>query len=68
MTHTRRIFVLLDAGGARDSVEPERSGLLFAEPTMPSRGEAVRRAASNDWDPAAASASAHSVAGSMMSA
>ena len=50
--------VALDAGGARDSVEVDRSGLLFAEPTAPSLVEAVRRAAAIGWDAAVVSASA----------
>ncbi|MCB1014687.1 MAG: glycosyltransferase [Acidimicrobiales bacterium] len=51
--------VALDAGGARDSVEPGRSGVLFAEPTVASLVDAVRSAAAVDWDRADVSASAH---------
>ncbi len=51
--------IALDAGGARDSVEPGRSGLLFAEPTVASLVTALREAAATDWDRADVSASAH---------
>lgn len=51
--------IALDAGGARDSVEPGRSGLLFAEPTVASLVAALREAAATDWDRADVSASAH---------
>jgi len=50
--------IALDAGGARDSVEPGRSGLLFAEPTVTSLVAALREAASTDWDRTEVSASA----------
>ena len=50
--------IALDAGGARDSVEPGRSGLLFPEPTTASLVEAVRRAAATEWDATDVSASA----------
>lgn len=51
--------IALDAGGARDSVEPDRSGLLFAEPTAASLVAALRRADAVDWDRGEVSASAH---------
>lgn len=50
--------VALDAGGARDSVEVERSGVLFAEATVPSLVAALRRAAAIEWDRTAVAASA----------
>lgn len=51
--------IALDEGGARDSVEPERSGLLFAEPSVASLVAALRRADGIDWDPREVSGSAH---------
>ena len=50
--------IALDAGGARDSVEPGRSGLLFAEPTTSSLVAALREADDLDWDRREVSASA----------
>lgn len=50
--------IALDAGGARDSVEPGRSGLLFAEPTMASLLGGLRQADALAWDRADVAASA----------
>lgn len=50
--------IALDAGGARDSVEPDRSGLLFAEPTTASLVAGLRQADGVDWDRHDVSASA----------
>ena len=49
--------IALDAGGAQDSVDPGRSGLLFAEPTTESLVAALREAEATDWDRADVSAS-----------
>lgn len=50
--------VALDRGGARDSVEPGRSGLLFGEPTVRSLVDALRQADAAGWDRDDVSASA----------
>jgi glycosyltransferase involved in cell wall biosynthesis len=50
--------IALDAGGARDSVEPGRSGLLFADATTPSLVAALREADATSWDRGDVSASA----------
>ncbi len=60
--------IALGQGGACDSVEPGRSGLLFAEATTASLVAALREAEATSWDRADVSASAQRFAESRFAA